>query len=123
LKILQLSFVFLYELVFQAIGELVKHGEGIVEYAVWGEGCLQVHHFFWFVNEGVDPSPLGGLALCCQVANFITIVALAWRSVCLQVQFNLYRVPLGLSVALVWSAGLIAHVYWYWHIVHPVWSV
>ncbi len=102
---------------------MIECKEGVIKDPIRGEGHLLVRHFFGFIHDVADPGFLQGVAILCNVANFVTVEALAQWPVPLLVWFNLCHVPLGWSVVPVRSAGLIAHVHWDWLIVHPLQSI
>jgi len=100
--------------------ESIKRGEGIVKYPVGGEGHLLVCHFLWFINDVADSGFLWGVALDCNVPNFVAVEALVWQPVLSQVWFDLCHVPLGHSVAPVQGVGLVARVHRDWLVIHPL---
>ncbi len=102
------------------VRESVKRVKSVIEYAIWGEGCLQVRHFFWFIDDVVDPGSLRGPALGRQVTDFVTVVALVWRLVWHLVWFDLCHVSLGWPGAPWWGTSSVARVHRYWSVVHPL---
>src|SRR5713101_1798229 len=54
------------------------------------------------------------------MTDFVTVIALVWRSICRLVRFNLYCISLGCPVAPSRSVSSVARVHRYWGVVHPV---
>jgi hypothetical protein len=54
MKILWLPFVSLDEQVFHIFQKMVKHRQGIIEYAFGSDWGLYVAHVFWFIDDWVD---------------------------------------------------------------------
>ena len=97
---------------------MIEHGEGIVEYCIWGECLLYASHVFWFVKDRVNLCFLGCSTLCLEVPFFVAVEAFVWHVLPCWGLVNLHCVSLCLLV-LSWGTCSVTGVHRDWQVAHP----